>query len=139
VEDGLFGEDLTPFAEQDDIPAPRSFTPPDIPLDLQATLARFEGDRDFMLEMCRDFREHLPARIDEFNTALRDGDVNRLCRHAHTLKGISLTFEAAFLAELAAEVEELCRRDKLAETTLLVRQIEIEAVRVQGYLRTQNI
>jgi HPt (histidine-containing phosphotransfer) domain-containing protein len=107
-------------------------------VDLKAALARFDGDAAFMLEMCRDFRDHLPGRITEINSAFNESDINRLHRQSHTLKGIALNFEATFLAELAAEVEELCRHENLHETQPLVREIEKEALRVQEFL-TRNI
>ncbi len=140
LDDGLFGEEVDPasaLTEKPD-PTPKIFTPPEIPVDLNAALDRFGGDQEFMLEMCRDFRDHLPARVDEIKLAVNEGDTKRLLRHAHTLKGISLTFDAAFLAELSAELEQLCLREVSSNARPLVQQIETEVVRVRDYL-IQNI
>lgn len=140
MDDGLFGEESNTTSQPTETPAPapRTFTPPEVPVDLKAALARFDGDTAFMLEMCRDFRDHLPGRIAEINSAFNESDINRLHRQSHTLKGIALNFEATFLAELAAEVEELCRHENIHETQPLVREIEKEAIRVQEFL-TRNI
>ncbi|MBI3152346.1 MAG: response regulator [Chloroflexi bacterium] len=136
MDDGLFGEEAAPASPPTDKPAPPAptFSPPKIPVDLNAALVRFDGDRDFMLEMCKDFCDHLPERVQEIKSAFADGDVNRLSRHSHTLKGVSLNFDATFLAELASHVEEFCKREKILETQPYIAQIELEAVRVQEYL-----
>ncbi len=140
MDEGLFGEEPDPASRPTETPAPtpRTFTPPEIPVDLNAALFRFDGDRKFMIEMCRDFREHLPARIEEINSAFNAGDINSLSRYAHTLKGVSLNFEATFLAELSAELEQLCRREDISAAQPFIQQIETEAIRVQDYL-TKNI
>lgn len=136
VDDGLFGEEPVPASQlaETSIAAPRTFTPPEIPVDMKTALAHFDGDSEFMLAMCREFRDHLPERIREINSAFNDGDTNRLSLHAHTLKGVSLNFDATFLAELAAELEQLCRREDLSEAQAFIQQIEMESVRVQNYL-----
>jgi len=137
AEDGLFGEEETkpassPTRKPDSTPL--TFTPPKIPVDIEAAIARFDGDRKFMFEMCKDFRDHLPGRIDEIHSAYKDMDINRLARHVHTLKGISLNFDATFLAELAARLEQDCKREDITNAQMLIEQIEIETNRVREYL-----
>jgi HPt (histidine-containing phosphotransfer) domain-containing protein len=136
VDDGLFGEDEPPasFPTETPAPTPQTFTPPEIPVNLDAAIERFDGDRDFMLEMCKDFRVHLPARIEEIHSAYNDKDINRLARHVHTLKGISLNFEANFLAELAAHLEQDCKHENITNAQFLIEQIETETNRVREYL-----
>jgi two-component system, sensor histidine kinase and response regulator len=114
-----------------------TYTPPELPVDLNAALRRFDGDREFLLEMCRDFRDHLPARMEEIHTAYQDRDANRLHRHAHTLKGISLNFDAIYLAELAGRLEALCRQEKIDDVSLLMENIELELNRVRNFLVQQ--
>ena len=135
-DDGLFGEEESPASFPTEMPAPtpQTFTPPEIPVDLIAAIGRFDGDRDFMLEMCKDFRDHLPGRIEEIHSAYNDKDINRLARHVHTLKGISLNFEANFLAELAAHLEQDCKREDITNARSLIEQIETETNRVREYL-----
>jgi two-component system, sensor histidine kinase and response regulator len=137
MDDGLFGEESTsasPSDPQPVLPAVEDLTPPELPVDLEAALSRFGGDRAFLMDMCRDFRDHLPMRMQEVLDAHRDRDVNRLHRHAHTLKGISLNFNASHLAELASRLETLCRQEKIDEVDVLVGKIEVELNRVREYL-----
>jgi len=111
--------------------------PEKLPADLESALFRFGDDRDFMKEMCQEFNDHLPERIDEFKSALNDGDINSLCRLAHNLKGVSLNFNAEPLAEAAAKLEICGRQENLAEAPALVEQVEKEITRLQEYLAQQ--
>jgi two-component system sensor histidine kinase/response regulator len=140
MDDGLFGEELDPASASKPEPAPfiqETYTPPELPVDLDAALDRFDGDRQFLLEMCRDFHDHLPARMGEIHAAYKDRDVSRLHRHAHTLKGISLNFNATFLAELAGRLETLCKQEKIDDVTFLIENIELELNRVREFLAQQ--
>ena len=51
-----------------------------LPPDLEATLYRFNGDRAFMMEMCQDFKDHLPLRLEELKSTLQNGDINNISR-----------------------------------------------------------
>ena len=136
LEDGLFGEEAAPALQTNDEPVAKTRVniPPEIPVDLDAALVRFDGDRAFMLEMCKDFCDHLPLRVEEIRAAFKEGDINRLHRIAHTLKGISLNFDATFLSELTAELEDLCKHENISDVPALIDQIETEAIRVREYL-----
>lgn len=108
-----------------------------LPADLEAALFRFGDDRAFMREMCREFKDHLPMRVEELNSALRSGDINSLGRLAHNLKGVSLNFNAEPLAELASKLETCSKQESLEGSPELVQQIENEIMRLQDYLTQQ--
>ncbi len=107
------------------------------PADLEAALFRFGEDRAFMMEMCQEFKDHLPARIEEFKSALRDGDIKSVGRLAHNLKGVCLNFNAEPLAEVAARLEICGRQENMTDAPALVQQIENEITRLQEYLAQQ--
>ncbi|MEW5939877.1 MAG: response regulator [Chloroflexota bacterium] len=133
---GLFGESVPasrPTVEPASVQEAVSSSSA-LPLNLETALFRFGGDRDFMLEMCRDYKDHLPARLAEIQEAARTGDANRLTRAAHNLKGISLNFNAETLARLALQLEEAGRREDLTGVPALVEQLEIESQRALEYL-----
>ncbi|HET7143362.1 MAG TPA: Hpt domain-containing protein, partial [Anaerolineales bacterium] len=136
LEDGLFGEESAIVPSSTVMPGPvlQIYAPPEMSVDLNAALIRFDGDREFMLEMCKDFHDHLPGRIAEINSAFLDGDIVRLHRHAHTLKGVSLNFDATYLAELAARLEQFCKHENITDAQPLIHQIELEAIRVEDFL-----
>jgi len=134
--DGLFGEEpsTASFRAEELEPLFEPPLPPEIPVDLEAALYLFDNDRKFMTEMTMDFQSHLPGRITEIRSAFADGDINRLYRHAHTLKGISMNFKALYLSELAAMLEQLCKHEKLSNAPALIEMLEVETTRVLDYL-----
>ena len=135
--DDWFGE-ITPLASTLTVePAPvfQTDTPAEkLPADLESALFRFGGDRAFMLEMCQEFKDHLPDRMTEMKSALQAGDINTLSRLAHNLKGLSMNFSADPLSSLAISLEACGRDENLAGASLLVEQIEKEAARLREYI-----
>jgi two-component system, sensor histidine kinase and response regulator len=135
--DGLFGEEeSTALDESATVPAESLFTSytDTTPVNFDAALSRFDGDREFMMEMFKEYKEHLPARQDEIRAALQDEDASRLGRIAHNLKGISLNFSADAVAEIALKLEEVGKREDLRDAPGLVSQLDAEVRRLHDYL-----
>jgi HPt (histidine-containing phosphotransfer) domain-containing protein len=135
------GESLMPVPESTPEPdpvSPFSPQPDDAPLaDLEASLFRFSNDRDFMKEMAAEFRDHLPARIDEFDAALQAGNIQDLGRLAHNLKGVCLNFNARRLADASAQLELCGKREDLSDAPALVELVKTEIKRLKEYLDLQ--
>lgn len=111
--------------------------PESAPADLEASLFRFSDDRDFMLEMAQEFRNHLPVRVLEFNAALQQGDIKTIARLAHNLKGVSLNFSAEPLANAAAQLELCGKQENLADAPRLIEKVAAEIKRLGEYLDSQ--
>ncbi len=109
-------------------------SPEKLPVDLDAALFRFDNDRSFMNEMCRDFSDHLPDRMLELETALQAGEMDKLGRVAHNLKGLSLNFCAGRISALAARLETCGHENNSQEASILVGQIGEEVRLVREYL-----
>jgi two-component system sensor histidine kinase/response regulator len=110
-----------------------------LPVNFETALGRFGGDRDFMREMLKEYKEQLPEWIMEIRAAVDDSDANRLTRLAHNLKGVSLNFSADPLAQVALSLEEISKRENLTNAAILVTQLEGEALRVAEYLSTSEL
>jgi HPt (histidine-containing phosphotransfer) domain-containing protein len=108
-----------------------------VPADLEASLFRFSDDRDFMLEMAQEFRNHLPVRVLEFNAALQQGDIKTIARLAHNLKGVSLNFSAQPLANAAEQLELCGKQENLADAPRLIEKVAAEIKRLGEYLDSQ--
>ena len=105
-----------------------------MPVNFEAALHRFEGDRDFMMVMLKEYKDHLPGRLDEIREAAQDADASRLSRLAHNLKGVSLNFNADVVADIALELEEMGKREDLTNALVLVTQLVAEVHRLEEYL-----
>lgn len=137
MEDDLFGESTSASDARKATPSFRPDLPSDTPpVNFESALAHFDGDRDFMLEMYKDYKEHLPVRMKDIHAALEKGDINTLARLAHNLKGISLNFSADRLAALALHLEEIGKREDLTLAPTLVARLDEEVRRVEEFLST---
>jgi len=137
---GWFGESALSASFDAPKPAPvfQADSPAeDLPADLEGALFRFDGDRAFMMEMCCEFKDHLPDRMEELRSALQTGEIEKLGRVAHNLKGLCMNFNAGVLAGLAARLEACGKEKNTADAPALVEQVAIEITRVQEYLSQQ--
>jgi len=105
-----------------------------IPLDLQSALPRFNNDRKFFSEMCKEFIDHLQDRIDSLKRALEMKDQETLMRDAHNLKGVSASFSAVPISDLAAELELISRSADIRGAASLITRIQAEAERLRDFL-----
>ncbi len=62
--------------------------------DPENALARVEGDQALLRELIQLFLDDYPKTMEELRTAISQGDLRSLERHAHTLKGSASNFEA---------------------------------------------
>ncbi len=140
--DGLFGEGEPSTSSATKIPASiseeTSYTDV-MPVNFDAALYRFDGDRDFMMSMFKEYMEHLPGRLDEIHAALQDGDASRLARLAHNLKGVSLNFSVDAVADIALRLEELGRHEDLTHVPTLVAQLNAEVRRLEEFLSNTRL
>ncbi len=142
LDDGLFGEEEASASSEspDSTPASQANSYTDaIPVNFDAALSRFDGDREFMLEMFKEYKAHLPARLTEIQVALQAGDAGRLGRLAHNLKGISLNFSADVVADLALKLEEMGKREDLRGAPALTAELDLEIRRLEEYLERNSM
>jgi two-component system sensor histidine kinase/response regulator len=78
--------------------------------DYAGSLHRMGDDQELFHEMADLLRADAPALLTAVNTAYQQGDVARLERASHTLKGLSANFGAARAVTAAAEVERLAKQ-----------------------------
>ncbi|HUH97978.1 MAG TPA: response regulator, partial [Anaerolineales bacterium] len=134
--EGLFGEMWS--ASQGEGQAPPVPPAEVLPVDLEAVLYRFGDDREFMMEMFQEYRDHLRNRLEEIQAAWREGNADRLGRLAHNLKGLSLNFNAEPIANAALQLEGLGGREDLTEAPRLVAQLQREVGRLEEYLAAHS-
>ena len=106
-----------------------------LPVDFEAALFRFGGDRDFLAEMCKKFAAGLPERLAEIRACLDANDAGKLGRLAHNLKGVALNFSADAVAEIAARLEEAGKREDLTDAPELVQGLDKAMRSLQEYLQ----
>ena len=104
-----------------------------VTLDVEGALGRFSEDRDFYYNLLGDFVNSLSARLAEMKTALENGNAQALSNLAHNLKGVAANFSALQLAQLAAALDDCCRKNDLDMAHALIPQVEEAIARLEAY------
>ncbi len=73
-------------------------------LDIESSLEDFGNDAESYRELLSDFVAALPNRLEKMLQALKDGDMERLGRECHSLKGISAGLGAIRLSRISSQV-----------------------------------
>ena len=89
------------------------------PIDFDALLTMFGGDRQITVTLLATFAEELSADIVAAEQALNQQDTEALRRIAHRIKGTSANLQATLLSAAARELEQAC-----SEATEEVRVIK---------------
>jgi two-component system, sensor histidine kinase and response regulator len=137
LDDGLFGEEEPSVSNDTKSVESMSSTvsyADRVPVNFDSALSRFDGDREFMMEMFKEYKAHLPVRLKEIQEALQASDAGRLGRLAHNLKGVSLNFSADAVADVALKLEEMGKHEDLRGAPTLITQLDLEIRRLEEYL-----
>ena len=102
--------------------------------DYQRSLARLGGDPALFLEIVDLFLEDSPQLLDNARQALAHSDLESLERAAHSLKGLSVNFDAEAVACLAATIEQHAREHDLQRVAACFPDLEVELNRLQSSL-----
>ena len=102
--------------------------------DLDAALARMEGDRDLLEEIVGLYAEEWPRTIAEIRQAVQAQDAALLQRLAHTLKGSSANIAATGVCQAALALEMLARTGEAAKAGPHVDTLQAEADRLMPEL-----
>jgi len=100
------------------------------------TLARLGGDEKLLVTLAGFFLEDAPAFMTQLGHAFDSGDFLTIAHRAHSLKGLSSTFEAIPFMTCAAEIEALARAEDLHHLSEAIPQLEIEFDRLVADLQS---
>jgi len=90
-------------------------------------LARVGGDEKLMRDVTQLFLTELPKRLTDIESAVGDGDAERLRVTAHALKGMAGSLSAGAVMEIASELETFGRNQTLDAAGEALRRLETEA------------
>ncbi len=75
-------------------------------IDEKAALSALNGDRQLLSELAVMFVEDVPNILQELQSAADREDVATACRTIHSLRGLSSTFYATDIVDLASRLEQ---------------------------------
>lgn len=94
--------------------------------DREALLERLGGDSELVDEILQIFRESADELIAAVESAVSDGDLHRVERAAHSLKGALLNIAAEPVAERALRLEQAGRCGELELCSPLLDDLKQE-------------
>jgi HPt (histidine-containing phosphotransfer) domain-containing protein len=103
--------------------------------DYERSLARLGGDPRLFNEIALLFLEDSPQLLERARQGLAENNLSELKRAAHSLKGLSVNFDAAQLASAAYSVEQYAHQQDVARATACFADMERELERLQKELR----
>jgi CheY-like chemotaxis protein len=120
-------------------PADRGHRAPSEPTyDRAAALARLNGHVGLFLDLIRFYHEDGPRLLAQLYSALAEGEAMRARRAAHSLAGLSATFDAGRAVESALLVENLAKEGNLAGATEAFNRLEQEVLRLNQALAAER-
>jgi CheY-like chemotaxis protein len=108
--------------------------PPEVAFDLNAALARVEGDRELLKEIATFFIDDSPRLLLAIRELIAQRDSKGLELAAHTLKGTVSNFNAQAAFAAALQLENIGRSGDLANAEAAYIALEQESARLQGAL-----
>ena len=104
------------------------------PAALADLLEMVGDDSDFVDDIVDTYLRDAPEQLAGMQASLAAGDIETLGRHAHTLKGNSLTVGATTLAAIARDLEERARAGDAVDAGPKVEDAAAEFGRVASAL-----
>ncbi|MGF1497092.1 MAG: response regulator [Elainellaceae cyanobacterium] len=121
------------------IPAPVSM-PQELPETVMTELVNLVGgDLAFLQDYLQSHIEQLPQLMRTLREAIVDRDAPTLCRTAHTLKGMGLTFAAQAFADLCLAIEKQAARGTTEISSDYLRTLETALVQLLTMLRNTAV
>lgn len=114
-------------------PSP-SRTPTHDVLDLACALRRLDGNKNLLKDLAMMYLEDVPALFHELKEAITSGDYEEVTRAAHSISGLSATFEAIPCCTAAKALEASGRQKKGETIPQLLAQLEVEYQRLKKAL-----
>jgi len=110
-------------------------------IDEKAALEALNGDRQLLSELAVIFVEDVPAILQELEAAADQQDFATACRKVHSLRGLSSTFYATEIVDLASRLEQDVKSENLDSLrnggiNALKRSIDflVQELRDSGYV-----
>ena len=100
------------------------------PINLQAALARLDGDEELFAMLITVFRQDCHNLVQQLASAAARGDLRETERAAHSLKGLAANFEATAARDCAFAIEQSARAGNRALIPSAMRDLESHLMRL---------
>ncbi|MCK5147501.1 response regulator [bacterium] len=110
----------------------------DLKLDMSLAMEAVDGDTVLLKELIQEFIDEIPNQLAELKAVLNEQDAMQVERKAHSLKGAVGNFGANTAFNLAYELENLGKQDRLEDADAVLGQLENELNQFKLYFSTPH-
>ncbi|MGB7060939.1 MAG: PAS domain S-box protein [Candidatus Zixiibacteriota bacterium] len=107
---------------------------PVIPIDLEAALDRFDGDKEFLTNMLQEFLDSASGQLETLEKAVEREDAELIEREAHSIKGAAGNLGATGIADVSLKLELLGRKADLSGGNEVIARLKTEFKRLEKYV-----
>lgn len=93
-------------------------------------MARLDNDAELFREMVQFFREDSPPLLQQIRDGLKEKNPQQVERAAHSLKGLSATFDAHPAVDAARRLEEMARNGDLHDAPAIEQILDREVAQL---------
>lgn len=104
--------------------------------DREVSLKRLGGDEKLLSTLAKFFLEDAPGLMTQLHNDIVSRDTDGILRRAHSLRGLSATFEALPFQHVARELESLARSLNQELIELKWTQLKVEYERLFAEVQT---
>ncbi len=105
------------------------------PFDYEKALDEFEQDRQFLLEVVDEFFDVVTGQLPDIETAIRNTDLDRVTKAAHSIKGGAANLTAYPLSDAAHDLELAGKSGSLDRCAQLLAVVVEEFNRLKAFVR----
>ena len=106
-------------------------------LNVAGALARLGGDQGLLRDMAQFFLEDTGKLLEDLESGLQTGELERAKRHAHSLKGLAANFNAETCVNTAFAIEEACSSGDSNTAKILLPTLKSEISRLVDALERE--
>jgi PAS domain S-box-containing protein len=108
------------------------------PLDHEAALIRFDGDKEFFRQMLQEFLNYVPNQLKSLSEAAKRDDAKLVEREAHSIKGAAANIGANGMADLSLKLELMGRTGDLSRAQEMMDKLKGEFERLEKYAHQRS-
>ncbi len=107
----------------------------DAPMDMDRALNEFDNDKDFLAEVFTEFFDSVTAQVDLLEKAIQGDDATAVKKEAHSIKGGAANLTAFELSDIALELENLGKTDRLENAMPVLKKLNHAHCRLMKYCK----
>ena len=107
--------------------------------DRTITLERLGGDAALLVEISKLYAATAPAQLQVIGAALADGNLDKVYREAHSLKGATSVFEAPAAVASLAELEGAAKSGDQTQAVPLASRVDKLVRELIGHLESPAV